>query len=82
MSPGSRGAFDLKAEFPGGVVWVVSVKATRTPPPRIPSEKELTRLKISAGLRGATPVAALVVANSVEYFSVRAGRRINPPRAS
>ena len=48
LMPGSRGPCDLKARFPGGVVWYVEVKATRAGKPTALTTKEMSRLKQSA----------------------------------
>ncbi|TET42295.1 MAG: hypothetical protein E3J66_03860, partial [Dehalococcoidia bacterium] len=43
LSPGSRGAADLKAKFPSGRSWNVQVKSSRSGTPASPSAKELGR---------------------------------------
>lgn len=60
VAPGSKGATDLKTEFPSGTKWWLQVKATRGQKPPSSSPKDLGRLKQSATKSGATPVIAEV----------------------
>ena len=77
QSPGSRGAADIKAEFPTGRKWYVQVKGTGDGSPQWPSSEELRRLKIAASRAGATPVVALVHEDEkVTYRSARNGRQL------
>jgi len=78
VSPGSRGAADLKASFPSGRSWNVQVKSSRSGTPASPSAKELGRLKISASRCGATPVVAKVTPKGVSYRSARCGKTLKP----
>ncbi len=78
VSPGSRGAADLKATFPSGKSWNIQVKASRLGTPASPSAKDLGRLKISASRNGATPVIAKVNQTSISYRSASSGRKLNP----
>lgn len=78
VSPGSRGAADVKACFPSGKSWNIQVKSSRTGIPASPSAKELGRLKISASRCGATPVIAKVTSKGTSYTSVRSGRTLKP----
>ena len=78
VSPGSRGAADVKACFPSGKAWNVQVKSSRTGMPASPSAKELGRLKISASRSGATPVVAKVTPKGTFYSSARSGRPLKP----
>ena len=78
MSPGSRGAADLKANFPSGRSWNVQVKSSRSGKAASPSAKESGRLKISASRSGATPVVAAVTPKGTSYRSARSGRKLNP----
>ena len=78
ISPGSRGAADLKATFPSGKSWNVQVKSSRDGTPASPSAKELGRLKISASRSGATPVVAKVDKNGIAYRSARSGKSLKP----
>ena len=78
MSPGSRGASDLKASFPSGRSWNVQVKSSRSGTAVSPSTKELGRLKISASRSGATPVVAKKTPKGITYRSARSGRKLNP----
>jgi hypothetical protein len=78
MSPGSRGAADLKARFPSGKSWNVQVKSSRSGTPASPSAKDLGRLKISASRSSATPVVAKVTPKGTSYKSGRSGRKLNP----
>jgi len=55
LSPGSRGAADLDAEFPTKK-WKVQVKSSRKGEPANPSRKDLGRLKSSATKTKATPI--------------------------
>ena len=78
MSPGSRGAADLKARFPSGKSWNVQVKSSRSGTPASLSAKELGRLKISASRSTATPVVAKVTQKGTSYKSARSGRKLKP----
>ena len=78
MSPGSRGAADLKAKFPSGRSWNVQVKSSRSGTAASPSAKELGRLKISASRSNATPVVAKVTPKGTSYKSARSGRKVSP----
>ena len=78
MSPGSRGAADLKVSFSSGRSWNVQVKSSRSGTAASPSAKELGRLKISASRSGATPVVAKVTPKGISYRAVRSGRELNP----
>ena len=80
LAPGSRGPCDLKAYFPGGTVWYVEVKATRSGKPTALTSKEMSRLKQSATRSGATPVIAYVSRNDVEFFYARNMRSATPPK--
>lgn len=78
VSPGSRGAADVKASFPSGRSWNVQVKSSRSGRAASPSTKELGRLKISASRSGATPVVAKVTPKGTSYRSARSGKKLNP----
>jgi len=78
VSPGSRGAADLKARFPSGRSWNVQVKSSRSGTTASPSAKDLGRLKISASRSSATPVVAKVTPKGTSYRSARSGRKLNP----
>lgn len=71
LSPGSRGAADLKAEWPNGLRWHVQVKASRAGKPASPSPGELGRLRRGAARAGAIPVLAEVLGNRVAFWDVR-----------
>ena len=79
LSPGSKGAADLTAEFPSGTTWKIQSKASRKGQPALPSPKDMGRLKQSATKSGATPVVAEVTPESITYRSARTGRKLNPP---
>jgi len=78
MSPGSRGAADLKARFHSGKSWNVQVKSSRSGTPASPSARDLGRLKISASRSSATPVVAKVTPKGTSYRSARSGRQVKP----
>lgn len=78
LSPGSRGAADLKASFPSGKSWNVQVKSSRSGTAPSPSTKELGRLKISASGSGATSVVAKKTPKGTTYTSARSGRKLKP----
>lgn len=78
ISPGSRGAADLKVSFPSGKSWNVQVKSSRNGTPASPCARDLGRLKISASRSGATPVVAKVDRNGIAYRSARSGRSLKP----
>jgi len=80
VSPGSKGAADLKAEFPSGTKWRVQVKSTRAGQPASPSPKDLGRLKQSATKSGATPVIAEVTRGKIKFKSARSGKTLTPPK--
>jgi len=80
VSPGSRGAADMKAIFPTGTKWNVQVKASRSKDPRGLSKQEVARLKKSAARDRATPVIALVFGEKTEYRSARSGRKLSPSK--
>ncbi len=78
MSPGSRGAADLKVRFHSGRSWNVQVKSSRSRTAASPSAKELGRLKISANRSAATPVIAEVTPKGISYRSARSRKKLNP----
>jgi len=80
-SPGSRGAADLKAEFPSGTRWNIQVKSSRTSTPPTPSSKDLGRLKQGATKNNATSVIADVTPKGVSFRSARSNRTLTPPKA-
>jgi hypothetical protein len=79
ISKVSKGAADLKAEFPTGKKWNIQVKSSRKGTPASPSTKDLGRLKQGATKSSATPVVAKVSRRGTEYTSARSGRKLNPP---
>ena len=79
VSKGSRGAADLKAEFPSGTKWNIQVKASRKGVPASPSARDLGRLKQGVTKSGATPVVAKVTRRGTEYTLARSGRKVSPP---
>ena len=81
LMPGSRGAYDLEAAFPGGTKWLVEVKSTRSGKPASLTLRESGRLKQTATKRGSTAVIAYVARKSVEFYSARDGRKLNPPKS-
>lgn len=80
VSPGSRGAADIKAVFPTGTKWNIQVKASRSGKPHSLSRQEVARLKKSAAKDRATPVVASVSRGRTEYCSARSGRKLSPPK--
>lgn len=80
LSPGSKGAADAVAEFPGGTTWKIQVKSSATGSPASPSPQDRGRLKQSATKTGATPVIAEVTPQGIEYISARTGRKLKPPK--
>ena len=80
VSPGSKGAADLKVEFPGGTKWRLQVKSARSGEPASPTSKDLGRLKQSATKSRATPVVAKVSRGKITYESARSGRTLIPPK--
>ena len=80
VSPGSKGAADLKARFPSGTKWSVQVKSTRGDVPSPPSTKDLVRLKQSGSKSRATAVVADVTPKGIEYKSARSGKKLTPPK--
>ena len=78
VSPGSRGAADLKASFSPTRKWNIQVKASRGTSPASPSRKDLGRLKQGASKSGATPVVAKVSPKGTTYRSARTGRTLKP----
>lgn len=76
ISPGSRGAADLKAQFPNRQ-WLVQVKSGENPPNRLRGTDK-QRLNSAATKRSATPVLARVSKEGIEYISTRSGRKLNP----
>lgn len=81
LSPGSRGAADLRAEFPTGTNWNIQVKSSKRCVPASPSNLDIGRLKQSSTKTRATPVIAKVTPQGVEYTSARSGRTLKPPSA-
>ena len=79
LSPGSRGAADLTAEFPTGTKWKIQSKASKKGTPASPSTKDLGRLKQSSTKSKATAVVAKVTPEGIEYISARSGRSLKPP---
>lgn len=79
LSPGSRGAADLTAEFPTGTKWKIQSKASKKGTPTSPSAKDLGRLKQSSTKSNATPVVAKVTPKSIKYISARSRRSLKPP---
>lgn len=80
VSPGSKGASDLKVKFHSGTKWNVQVKSTRKGTPARPSSRAIGRLKQSATKSGATPAVANVSRGQIEFRSARSGRKLNPPK--
>ncbi len=78
VSPGSRGAADLKASFSPTRKWNIQVKASRGPSPASPSRRDSGRLKQGASRSGATPVVAKVTPKGTTYRSARTGRTLKP----
>ncbi len=78
VSPGSRGAADLKAAFSPAKKWNVQVKSSRSNPAASPSKRDLGRLKQSASRSKATPVIAKVTPKGTVYKSARTGRTLKP----
>lgn len=79
LSPGSKGAADLTAEFPTGTKWKIQSKASQKGIPSSPSRKDLGRLKQSATKSKATPVIAKVTPEDIKYTSARSGKKLEPP---
>ena len=80
-SPGSRGAADLRAQWPTGTKWHVQVKSSRTGQPPTPSKRDLGRLKQGATKNSATPVLANVTQQGIEYQSAKTGRTLRAPKS-
>lgn len=80
LSPGSKGAADITAEFPNGPTWKIQVKSSEGGNPNSPSAKDLGRLKQSATKSGATPVVAKVTPDKIRYESARDGRKMTPKK--
>lgn len=78
VSPGSRGAADLKVKFSPSRKWNVQVKSSRSSSPASPSSRDIGRLKISAARSGATPVVAKVTPRKTTFTSARTGRILRP----
>ncbi len=78
VSPGSKGAADLKVSFSPTRKWNVQVKSSRGPSPASPSTRDLGRLKQGASRSGATPVVAKVTPKGTTYKSARTGRKLKP----
>lgn len=78
ISPGSRGAADLKASFSPTKKLHIQVKSSRGSSPASPSRRDLGRLKQSASRSGATPVVAKVTPKGITYKSARTGRTLRP----
>lgn len=81
VSPGSRGAADLRVSFSPTRKWNVQVKSSRgssPASPSSPSSRDMGRLKISASRSGATPVVAKVTPKGTTYKSARTGRTLKP----
>ena len=78
VSPGSRGAADLRVSFSPTRKWNVQVKSSRGSSPASPSSRDMGRLKISASRSGATPVVAKVTPKGTTYKSARTGRTLKP----
>lgn len=79
LSPGSRGAADMTAEFPTGTTRKIQSKASQRGTPASLRAKDLGRLKQISTKSGATPVIAEVTSEGIDYFSARSGRRLKPP---
>lgn len=80
ISPGSRGAADLKVTFRTGTKWNVQVKSSRSKTVASPTKKDIGRLKQISNKSNATPVIAKVSPKRIEYISARSGRKLNPPK--
>ncbi|MCF8276997.1 MAG: hypothetical protein K9J17_09695 [Flavobacteriales bacterium] len=65
QNPGSRGAEDLKVQFANGRKHFVQVKSSSKGKPKMPTSKELGRLKSKSTKNRATAVIALVDSNRV-----------------
>jgi len=80
ISPGSKGAADLKVVFPSGTKWDVQVKSTRSGKAVSPTPKEVGRLKQGATKSSATPVIAKVTPRGIEYKSARSSKTLTPQK--
>jgi|CZCB01.1.fsa_nt_gi Holliday junction resolvase len=76
VSPGSRGAADLHADF-GTKKWDVQVKAGKNAPTQL-TGIDKQRLNSKATKNNTTPVLATVKNGKVEFRSNRCGRKLSP----
>lgn len=79
VSPGSRGAADLTADF-ASRTWLVQVKTSSTDKPGSCTRQELGRLKQIATRTGATAVVATKTTAGTEFRSARDGRLLHAPK--
>ena len=80
VSPGSKGAADLKVKFSTGTKWNVQVKSTRKGEPAKALSKDIGRLKQSSSKSKATAVIANVTQKGIAFKSASTGRKLTPPK--
>lgn len=76
LSPGSKGAEDMIADF-GSKTWYVQVKSGDSAPNQL-SGVDKQRLNAKATKNDATPVLATVKDNKITFTSTRSGRNLTP----
>lgn len=79
MSPGSRGPFDVFADW-GRTSWAIQLKASRDGEPRLPGPRERDRLVRAAEREGAVPVIGLASGQRTTYHHAVTGERLRTPR--
>jgi hypothetical protein len=77
LSPGSRGAFDILADWSDDR-WAIQAKASRTGEPRGPGPAERRRLVEESGKIGARPVIALRRGTRTTYHDAVSYERVYP----
>lgn len=79
ITPGSRGAIDVTARWPSGVVWKIQAKSSREGIARPPGPGERARLRRASAASKTRPVIALWERARTRYLCANSGERIYPP---
>lgn len=80
LSNGSRGPFDIFAQWNENTRWVIQVKASRDGSARMPGPDERERLIAASRALRARPVIALREYGRTTYIDSRTSQRVNAPQ--
>jgi Holliday junction resolvase len=81
LTNGSRGPYDILAQWGKRKCWVIQVKASRDGSARMPGPGERERLIVASRKLRAWPVIALREYGRTTYLDAWTLQRVNPPRA-